>query len=286
MKLQKRSTKAIGAATVAAFLLLAACGSESDSTLTEVEAETNVGSTTTTEPVAEVAETSDGAISIETEVNFVSQPPGGIFVVEGGADVLGCDAGLVAEIESPEQIINTFTCKDGDREGTFTIAWSIVEGSEGPGDVNGPWQVLDATDEFAGLTGDGLWSGTGEGDMGFGSFDGAVEFGPAVTTEADPAIVGELTAFVAAFFTDDTEGAWNTVSARCQDIMDKDAYRETVAALTLVTPGGTVSDISTVIEGERAAVTYYVVDTAGTVTAPYIGQPWSFNGDVWQWDAC
>ena len=178
-------------------------------------------------------------------------------------------------------------CEDGDREGTFTFEWSIVDGAKGPGQDNGPWSVLATTGDFAGLTGEGLGSGVVDGEAATMSFPGVIEYGPVgAATEADPAIVTDLTAYVVAFFTDDTEGAWNGVSARCQDILDKETHDGWVAELTLAAPGATVSDIGTVVQGDTAAVTYYVFDDAGTLYSPYFAQPWIFSDGNWHWDNC
>lgn len=299
MNSQRGPMKAIATATVAAFLLLAACGSDANSTLEAVEADaaaeavpstpTEAPSPQVTEPTAVVAKIAEGTINIETEVPPPSEgrTPAGTFVVDQGADVLGCSSGSVVQGPSPQGIFNAFTCEDGDREGTFTFVWSIIDGSDGPGDFNGPWSVLDTTGDFAGLTGEGLWSGVNLGQTGLSSFPGVIEFGPAeATAEADPAIVADLTAYVVAYTTGDTEVAWDTASARCQEALGKEFLDESVVQLTLIAPGATVSDISTVVEGDRAAVTYFVYDDAGVLFTPYYAQPWIFADGNWHQDAC
>ncbi len=195
---------------MAIALAATACSSGTDSA-NEVEptSTTEEPSAPVTEPVPVTAETGGGPITIETELDFESGPPAGTFAVAEGAELLGCGSGSVVEDGGPEGITNTFTCEDGAREGTFIFQWQIIEGSEGPGDVNGPWRVLDATGEFSGLTGDGLWSGVVEGETGFGSFPGAIEFGP-VDTEAESAN-GSVESFLAdrledVYFPDDFGG--------------------------------------------------------------------------------
>jgi hypothetical protein len=65
--------------------------------------------------------------------------------------------------------------------------------------------------------GEGLWSGVVEEGTGFGSFPGVVEFGPVGSaSEPDAEIVADLSAYVEAFFTDDADQAWGTVSERCK----------------------------------------------------------------------
>ncbi len=292
MNIRTSQTKALGTAAVAAFLLLASCGSETDSTLEAVE--DDVESTTTTEapsapatePAAVSAEMGDGAIAIQADFDFASAS-GPTFVVEEGAELLGCNSGSLAQGQGIQGIANTFTCEAGDRAGSFTFDLVLDEGLEGPGQDTGTWSVLNATGDFAGLTGEGLATAVVEGESGFISFPGVIEFGPIVATaEADPAIVADLDAYVVAYFTGDTEVAWNTVSARCQDVFEKEWHDGTVAELTLTAPGATVSDISTVVEGDRAAVTYNVYDDAGVLFAPYFAQPWIFADGNWQWDNC
>lgn len=104
------------------------------------------------------------------------EPVVGTFEVAVGSDTVGCNAGSVVEGEGPAAITNEFTCEDGEREGRFTIQWRIIDGADGPGDVNGPWTLVDATGDFVGLTGEGAWSGTSDGSTGLGTFSGVVEF--------------------------------------------------------------------------------------------------------------
>lgn len=247
----------------------------------ETEIETEPASTETTE----IAETSEDPIVIESDFNFETQT--GSFVVDEGAELLGCSSGSLWQRGGPQGVTNTFTCEDGDREGTFTFNWTIVDGAKGPGQDNGPWSVLAATGDFVSLAGDGLGSGVIEGDVGRVSFPGAIGFGPVeAVAEADSAIVTDLTAYVDAFFTDDTEGAWNTVSERCKAVIDEVEHDGWVAELTLAAPGASVSNISTVVDGDTAAVTYYVFAESGELFAPYFAQPWVLADGEWFWDAC
>ncbi len=115
---------------------------------------------------------------IETTVDWTTEPSPGTFEVTTGSDALGCSAGSLLENGSPGGITNEFTCEAGALEGTFTIEWQVDDGMEGPGEVNGPWDVIDATGDFAGLTGKGLWSGTANDSTGYSRFAGVISFDP------------------------------------------------------------------------------------------------------------
>ena len=144
----------------------------------------------TSEPDAEstaIVETEAGPVTIETTVDFAATQATGTFEVVDGSDLLGCSAGSLTEFGGPSGITNVMTCEDGDREGTFTLRWEILNSAEGPGDVNGPWSVLESSGEFAGLTGEGMWSGTDDGEIGMGSFPGMIAFGAVTDTPPDPA---------------------------------------------------------------------------------------------------
>lgn len=256
---------------------------------TEAEAPTSTETTGAEAPTTtEAAEIGGESIVIESDVDFATAI--GTFTVDEGAELLGCSSGSLAQRggpQGPHGVTNTFICEDGDRQGTFTFAWKIIDGAKGPGTDNGLWSVLATTGDFAGLTGDGLGSGVVDGDTATMSFPGAIEYGAVgAAAEPDPAIVTDLTAYVVAFFTDDTEGAWNGVSERCQEILDSETHDGWVAELTLAAPGATVTDIGTVIDGDTAAVTYYVFDDAGTLYSPYLAQPWIFSDGNWHQDNC
>lgn len=143
----------------------------------------------TSEPDAEstaIVATEAGLVTIETAVDFEAVQTTGTFEVVKGAALLGCTAGSLTEFGGPSGITNVMTCEDGDRVGTFTLRWEILNSAEGPGEFNGPWSVLESSDDFAGLSGEGLWSGTDDGDVGMGSFPGTIEFGPVTDTPPEP----------------------------------------------------------------------------------------------------
>lgn len=126
------------------------------------------------EEIEEVAV--EPTVAIDTTFDFESEQGVGTFEVSLGADELGCAVGSVLEDGGPGGITNAFTCEGGPGEGTFTIEWQIVDDVAGPGDVNGPWTVIEATGDFAGLTGEGVWSGTGDEAAAYGSFPGVISF--------------------------------------------------------------------------------------------------------------
>ncbi len=124
--------------------------------------------------VAEAA--AESVFAIETMFDLESEPGLGTFEVSLGADAMGCSAGSVLENGGTGGITNEFACEGGQREGTFTIEWQIVDDVAGPGDANGPWTVIETSGDFAGLSGEGIWSGTGDDVAAYGSFPGVISF--------------------------------------------------------------------------------------------------------------
>jgi len=122
------------------------------------------------------AAVSGASITIETVVDFAAEPAEGTFEVTDGAEQLGCASGALVETGGNDGIQNAFSCDDGAREGTFALVWTIVDGADGPGDVNGPWMVGDASGDYTGLIGEGDWSGTSDGPTGFGTFVGSIDY--------------------------------------------------------------------------------------------------------------
>lgn len=300
----------VRALLLAIALAATACSSDSNTAIeAEAESPTTTEVTTTAvspsstaapsapatdpvvEPVAEPAEaepagadSGDGAIIIESEVGFAAEPPVGTFVVAEGAELLGCRSGSVEHADGIPNSTEVFTCEDGDSAGTLTIVWTVIPESEGPGDFNGPWEVLDATGDFAGLTGGGLGSAVIEGETGILSLPGGVEFGPIgpASTDADSVLVADVLAYSAAFGDGDADLAWSMVSPRCQGIYDETEYRESVEFWGTGLPGFTASNVSALVFGDTAAVNY---DTSeeGLV---YNAQPWALVDGNWHQDAC
>jgi hypothetical protein len=88
-----------------------------------------------------------GAVTIITRIDFTKKPLQGSFEVTQGAAVLGCVRGTF--VDRPITAIaghKEFTCTSGTKKGTFTAKVYPPRG---------PWQIVDATDDFRGLSGAG-----------------------------------------------------------------------------------------------------------------------------------
>ena len=79
-----------------------------------------------------------------------------------GEALLGCTSGTFVDLPggivpgARGDITKNFTCLDGGA-GTF-VANFTPNPKPGPGDLNGNWNITDATDAFAGLRGQGDFS--------------------------------------------------------------------------------------------------------------------------------
>jgi len=101
-----------------------------------------------------------GPVTIETEINMAAIDARtwpafrGTFEVTEGADILGCSTGTFVDTRRDGDIRRRFTCETGTKEGRFT---AVVDTREipGPGDLNGPWSILEGTGDFTGLQGEG-----------------------------------------------------------------------------------------------------------------------------------
>jgi hypothetical protein len=89
-----------------------------------------------------------GPVTIETDIDRSASPIQGTFEVTVGADVLGCSSGTLVQMQSETfgKRDNVMTCESGPNAGTFTIVYS-------PDNFN--WNVLESSDDFAGLQGEG-----------------------------------------------------------------------------------------------------------------------------------
>lgn len=99
-----------------------------------------------------------GPVTIETEIDFSSEPFTGTFEVTEGADVLGCSSGSFVDTLRADDIRKDLTCETGDRDGTFSVSFLHDPNTPGPGDQNGPWSILEGTGDFTGLQGEGDFS--------------------------------------------------------------------------------------------------------------------------------
>jgi len=82
----------------------------------------------------------------------------GSFQVTTGAEALGCSSGTIIETYKFQRTATkVLTCTSGARTGTFTIdAGGGFPNVIGP---DGTWEVIDATGDFVGLTGNGPYLG-------------------------------------------------------------------------------------------------------------------------------
>lgn len=126
-----------------------------------------------------LADMPQGPVTIVTEIDFSDFPFSGEFQVTEGAEILGCSAGTFidhpAGFEPPSEgaIAKIFTCGDGG-EGTFTANFQPFAAG------HGHWNITDATDDFAGLRGEGDFSVTFDPDTNTGEeiLTGQIHFHP------------------------------------------------------------------------------------------------------------
>jgi len=115
-------------------------------------------------PVVDQPTPTAGPVTIKTDVDRSVSPLSGTFEVTVGADVLGCSSGTVVQMESDSfgKKDNVMTCESGTNTGTFTIIYDATDTSR--------WNVLESSDDFAGLQGEGRISFVlGAGDIEYTS---------------------------------------------------------------------------------------------------------------------
>jgi len=103
-------------------------------------------------PVVDQPTPTAGPVTIKTDVDRSVSPLQGTFEVTVGADVLGCSSGTLVQMDSGTfgKKDNVMTCESGSNAGTFTIVYDPVDTSR--------WNVLESSDDFAGLQGEGRMS--------------------------------------------------------------------------------------------------------------------------------
>ena len=114
------------------------------------------------------------------------------------------------------------------------------------------------------------------------------EAAPPEETQEAPAAEEAVAEFTAAFGNDDADLAWSFVSERCRGGISEapDGYRDAVAGWAARFPGATASNITAVVDGDRAAMSYDVYDGAGDFAEKYIAQPWALSDGDWFRDGC
>lgn len=169
------------AAIVVVVLVAGACGATQESEPTTTPPPTTVPTTVapTTAPTEAVEAMQFGELAIETEIRFWFEDPtdngAGTFTVSEGSELLGCSTGTFVEVVAGSNVEKTFTCLDGNRHGTFSLAFSWEKrGSESETprlQLTTPWSVCGGTDDFDTLTGGGVmgltWTGWIEGTEAF-----------------------------------------------------------------------------------------------------------------------
>ena len=103
-------------------------------------------------PVAGQPTPTAGPVTIKTDIDRTLNPLSGTFEVTVGADLLGCTSGTLVSMDSETfgKRDNVMTCESGPNTGTFTINNDVTDTSR--------WSVLESTDDFAGLQGEGRMS--------------------------------------------------------------------------------------------------------------------------------
>jgi hypothetical protein len=102
----------------------------------------------------------------------------GTFEVIHGADVLGCEQGSfvewIGEISQGTADLKELTCESGERSGTFTVGKFLAFLG------TGPMYVTRATDDFAGLSGEGEWFivDNEDGDIEVETLIGKIQYPP------------------------------------------------------------------------------------------------------------
>ncbi len=104
---------------------------------------------------------------------------------------------------------------------------------------------------------------------------------PAADGSAD--FEAAVVAYVHVFATGDTEGAWATVSERCQAVVPERQYKAAVASSGQRNPEMKADNVTVEIDGDQGRATY---ETGVATIGPYVQRPWRHEDGVWKWDDC
>ena len=108
-----------------------------------------------------------------------------------------------------------------------------------------------------------------------------------VEEETLPAPDAAMITFTEAFGLGDADLAWSFYSPRCQDAWPETlSFADNVADYAAKFPGATAVNISSVVEGNTAAISLDVHNGSGEYAESYISQPWIFSEGKWYRDAC
>ena len=121
-------------------------------------------------------------------------------------------------------------------------------------------------------------------------------------TEAPPELVAAVAEMTATWGLSDGEQAWPFLSERCQAGYEESAagyddgvgyeggvaayFQDGVAGWARRYPVATADNITGVVDGDRAAMTYDVFDGSGAFAENYTAQPWEFSDGNWHQDHC
>jgi hypothetical protein len=103
---------------------------------TTVQQDTTTTTETSREPIS-------GPVTIETLVDFTTEPTTGAFEVTEGEDTLGCSSGTFYDTFDfdTEDVTRNMSCSEGDT-GAFIMVFDPDGHDTGPGEENGPWRIV------------------------------------------------------------------------------------------------------------------------------------------------
>lgn len=110
--------------------------------------------------------------------------------------------------------------------------------------------------------------------------------------DSDAIIEATIVTFTEAFGVGDADEAWSFNSVRCQGVFSGDTmempqnYRDGVAGYAAAFPGSTALNVSAVIDGDTAAVSYDTEFDTGESAGSYFSQPWILSEGQWLRDDC
>lgn len=137
------------------------------------------------ESIRQIRRTGGETIIITAPIDRSAEPFHGSFEVIKGADMLGCKHGLFVDSEfisdrDPSAVLREFTCESGENSGTFTFALLLYVGSPVHFENSGPWSIDETTNEFSGLSGEGVFfvDQNEDDDSGVETLIGKIQYTP------------------------------------------------------------------------------------------------------------
>ena len=107
-------------------------------------------------------------------------------------------------------------------------------------------------------------------------------------SELDPALEEAVAGMAAAWGSGDSDLAWSFDSERCRGGLAEapEGFVDAVVGWGTTYSGAAATDITAVVDGDRAVVTYDVYDGAGDFIDTWNAQPFIFSDGDWLRDAC